>query len=79
MDSSFCRVALPEAAIAEKRGHLAAFGRPFLANPDLLARMQKNAPLNKPDEMRFYTPGPKGIRITRRCERRDQIFRGRNP
>jgi N-ethylmaleimide reductase len=49
-----------EAALVEKRGDLIAFGRPFLANPDLVARMQKNAPLNAPDQSTFYTPGPKG-------------------
>jgi N-ethylmaleimide reductase len=49
-----------EAALVAKRGDLVAFGRPFLANPDLLARMQKNAPLNQPDQSTFYTPGPKG-------------------
>jgi N-ethylmaleimide reductase len=49
-----------ETALVEKRGDLVAFGRPFLANPDLVARMQKNAPLNQPDASTFYTPGPKG-------------------
>jgi 2,4-dienoyl-CoA reductase-like NADH-dependent reductase (Old Yellow Enzyme family) len=28
---------------------LIAFGRLFLANPDLVARLEKNAPLNEPD------------------------------
>jgi N-ethylmaleimide reductase len=49
-----------EAALIEQRGDLVAFGRPFLANPDLVARMQQDAPLNKPDASTFYTPGPKG-------------------
>jgi N-ethylmaleimide reductase len=49
-----------ETALVEKRGDLVAFGRPLLANPDLVARMQKNAPLNQPDQATFYTPGPKG-------------------
>jgi N-ethylmaleimide reductase len=49
-----------EAALIEKRGDLVAFGRPFLANPDLPARMQKDEPLNQPDQSTFYTPGPKG-------------------
>lgn len=39
---------------------LVAFGRPALANPDLVARMQQNAPLNAPDFATFYTPGEKG-------------------
>ena len=43
-------------------GHadLIAFARPFLANPDLVARLKANAPLNDPDASTFYTPGPKG-------------------
>jgi N-ethylmaleimide reductase len=49
-----------EAALVEKRGDLVAFGRPFLANPDLVARMQKDEPLNQLDQTTFYTPGPKG-------------------
>jgi N-ethylmaleimide reductase len=37
-----------------------AFGRPFLANPDLPARLAKHAPLNAPNSKTFYTPGPAG-------------------
>jgi len=33
---------------------LVAFGRLFLANPDLVERLQKNAPLNEPDQDTFY-------------------------
>jgi N-ethylmaleimide reductase len=33
---------------------------PFIANPDLVARMQANAALNPLDMATFYTPGPKG-------------------
>ena len=39
---------------------LVAFGRPFLANPDLVARWKAGAALNAPDMSTFYTPGPKG-------------------
>ena len=46
--------------LAEGQADLVAFGRPFLANPDLVARMQKNAPLNPVDMSTFYTPGAKG-------------------
>ncbi len=49
-----------EAALTEKRADLIAFGRAFLANPDLVKRMQQGAPLNAPDMSTFYTPGPKG-------------------
>jgi N-ethylmaleimide reductase len=37
-----------------------AFGRPFLANPDLPARFAKRAALNPPNAETFYTPGPTG-------------------
>jgi len=49
-----------EAALRERRADLVAFGRPFLANPDLVARLQSGLPLNAPDFATFYTPGPKG-------------------
>lgn len=39
---------------------LIAFGRPALANPDLVQRWQDHATLNEPDMSTFYTPGPKG-------------------
>ncbi|SOE97082.1 N-ethylmaleimide reductase [Burkholderia sp. D7] len=47
---------------ALKAGHadLIAFARPFLANPDLVARMGADATLNAIDMATFYTPGPKG-------------------
>jgi N-ethylmaleimide reductase len=49
-----------EIALSEKRADLIAFGRPFLANPDLLERMRADAKLNIPDMATFYVPGPKG-------------------
>jgi N-ethylmaleimide reductase len=52
--------AAAELALVEKRADLIAFGRPFLANPDLVARLRKDAPLNEPDMATFYVPGPKG-------------------
>ena len=49
-----------EQALVEKQGDLIAFGRPFLANPDLVARMHEDAALNTPDMDTFYVPGAKG-------------------
>jgi N-ethylmaleimide reductase len=49
-----------EKALVEKRADLIAFGRQFLANPDLVARFRANAPLNAPDMATFYVPGAKG-------------------
>jgi 2,4-dienoyl-CoA reductase-like NADH-dependent reductase (Old Yellow Enzyme family) len=37
-----------------------AFGKAFLANPDLVRRLAEDAPLNKWDLITFYTPGAKG-------------------
>lgn len=47
---------------ALRAGHadLIAFARPFIANPDLVERMQAKAPMNPLDMATFYTPGPKG-------------------
>ncbi|MDZ4813324.1 MAG: alkene reductase [Pseudomonadota bacterium] len=49
-----------EQALLDQRGDLIAFGRPFLTNPDLVARMREDAPLNAPDMATFYLPGAKG-------------------
>lgn len=38
----------------------AAFGRAFLANPDLVDRLVLGAELNEPDVATFYAPGPAG-------------------
>jgi len=37
-----------------------AFGRPYIANPDLVERFRIGAPLNELDPSTFYTPGEKG-------------------
>ena len=39
---------------------LIAFGRPFIANPNLVECLKAGAPLATPDMTTFYTPGPKG-------------------
>lgn len=49
-----------EAALAEGAADLIAFGRPFLANPNLPDKLRRGAPLHAPDQATFYTPGPKG-------------------
>jgi N-ethylmaleimide reductase len=48
------------AVIARGEADLVAFGVPFLANPDLPARYQKNASLNPPDQATFYAGEEKG-------------------
>jgi N-ethylmaleimide reductase len=49
-----------EEQLSEGIGHLAAFGRPFISNPDLVERMQKDAKLTDPNFDLFYTPGEAG-------------------
>jgi N-ethylmaleimide reductase len=49
-----------ESDLSAGKCDLVAFGKPFLANPDLVKRWQTGAPLNAPDPNTFYTPGPKG-------------------
>ena len=47
-------------AVASGRADAVAFGRAFLANPDLVTRLKIDAPLNAPVPQTFYTPGPVG-------------------
>ncbi len=49
-----------EAAITAGHADAVAFGVPFIANPDLVARFAKNAPLNAADANTFYGGGEKG-------------------
>jgi N-ethylmaleimide reductase len=49
-----------ERDLAAGKADVIAFGRPVLANPDVIARWKAKAPLNPPDPTTFYTPGPKG-------------------
>ncbi len=47
-------------AVASGRADAVAFGRLYIANPDLVQRLKQNAPLNAPNPQTFYTPGPVG-------------------
>ncbi len=49
-----------EAALRAGEADLIAFGRPILANPDLVERMRRGVALNAPDMNTFYTPGAAG-------------------
>jgi N-ethylmaleimide reductase len=50
-----------EKRLAEGVVDIAAFGRPFITNPDLVARLENNWPLAPCDDMeKWYTPGPEG-------------------
>jgi N-ethylmaleimide reductase len=52
--------AAAERAIADGEADLVAFGVPFLANPDLPARLRRGAPLNEPDRATFYGGDARG-------------------
>ena len=47
-------------AIAQGRADMVAFGRPFIANPDLVRRLRENGPLNAPQRETFYGGGAQG-------------------
>lgn len=47
-------------AIASGYADLVAFGKLFIANPDLVERFRTDAPLNEPDPTTFYGGGVKG-------------------
>jgi N-ethylmaleimide reductase len=52
--------AMAEEAVASGRADLVAFGRLFIANPDLVERFRRDAPLNEPDRATFYGGGAEG-------------------
>lgn len=49
-----------EEALAQGRADFVAFGKPFIANPDLPARFRVNAALNEPDPTTFYGGDSRG-------------------
>jgi 2,4-dienoyl-CoA reductase-like NADH-dependent reductase (Old Yellow Enzyme family) len=49
-----------EALLAAGEADAVAFGRQFIANPDLPKRFATHAALNAPDPKTFYAAGPKG-------------------
>jgi N-ethylmaleimide reductase len=49
-----------QAALDAGEADAIAFGRTFLANPDLVARLQTGAPLNPDDMATWYSQGPEG-------------------
>jgi N-ethylmaleimide reductase len=47
-------------AVDGGRVDMVAFGKPFISNPDLVERLEKDADLNKPDQATFYGGGREG-------------------
>ena len=52
--------ALAEKAIDSGYADAISFGRPFIANPDLVRRLRENAPLAKLDQTTLYGGGAEG-------------------
>lgn len=48
------------ADLAAGKADAIVYGRPYIANPDLVERFRRRAPLNAVDFSRLYTPGPEG-------------------
>lgn len=48
------------ARLSEGVADAIAFGRPFIANPDLADRLRRDLPLTAPDPRTFYTAGAEG-------------------
>ncbi|MDF1645868.1 MAG: alkene reductase [Legionellaceae bacterium] len=47
-------------AVASGYADLVAFGKPFIANPDLVQRLKQNAPLELPEQSSLYGGGEQG-------------------
>ncbi|HEX4844116.1 MAG TPA: alkene reductase [Limnobacter sp.] len=47
-------------AVQQGQADAVSFGRLYIANPDLVERLKRNAPMNEPDPSTFYVPGEKG-------------------
>lgn len=47
-------------AVENGTADLVALGKPFISNPDLVERLEKNLPFNTPDQSTFYGGGEKG-------------------
>jgi N-ethylmaleimide reductase len=52
--------AMAEDALVNGRADLFAFGKLYIANPDLVERFRRNAPLAEPDRTTLYGGGAKG-------------------
>lgn len=46
--------------MAAEEADAISFGRPFIANPDLIDRLKSGSPLAPDDRARWYSQGPQG-------------------
>jgi N-ethylmaleimide reductase len=51
---------LANKVLSANEADLIAFGKLYIANPDLVERLKRGAPLNEPDKATFYGGGAKG-------------------
>jgi N-ethylmaleimide reductase len=56
------------AAIEEERCDAISFGRPFISNPDLVARLEQDLPLAPDEQASWYSQGPEGYTDYPRAE-----------
>ena len=59
LNSDF-RLESAEAALAEQRADAISFGRPFISNPDLVARLDAGAELTPDERATWYSQGAEG-------------------
>src|SRR5690606_25185853 len=52
---------LAEEAVSSGRADMVAFGKLFIANPDLVRRFKEGLPLNEPQKETFYGGGAQGL------------------
>jgi N-ethylmaleimide reductase len=50
-----------DAVLKTGEANLVAVGRPFIANPDFVERLEKGQALAIPDPSTYYAPGPNGL------------------
>jgi len=60
LSGGYTSAAQANADLAAGKGDLVAFGRMFISNPNLVAKLKSGAALTAPNPDTFYTPGEKG-------------------
>lgn len=61
LNGAFRTLADIETSLASGDADLVSIGAPFVANPDLVERLQRGTPLAQPNPATFFSPGPGGF------------------